>query len=416
MRRLPILIVLISLFATAWPGSKRNVQATQAGSKPKRVISSMVIEKATFQEKDGKAVEMPRRKFVEATFDAKGNLIESKVFFPKDDLFRRYVATWNESGNKIEDAYFNGDGNLIGKQAYTYDSGGKLAEILVFEDKKEPVKHITFKRDSSGRIIERSVLDPKKNVISRTTHSYSDEKRIIQNREFDEKNLPVSASADKLDDKGRAIVSQSFFRPDARYKENTLQRGFLDESTYDASGNFIEGTLTFGPIVGKEKHVYERNTEGDWVSKRSEKLVQTPSGERYQPFETTYRTITYGKEADPPKKVDDQLGYFVEDNYLDYFLPGERKERRLPDYPPTAKRAGISGHVLVPVKFSELGRAVFSFSKPIGGSSKEVADYEPLVKAARESALLWTFSPSLVNGKPVSITWEVTFLFNGPSR
>lgn len=412
MSRLPILLVILLLFVPGWPGSLRNVQATQAGPKPKRVMASMVIEKAVFEEKDGKAVESPRRKFVEATFDTKGNVIESKVFFPKTDLYLRYAAKRDADGKKLEDAYFEANGKQAGKRTYTYDANGRVSEILSVIEKNDKKIKIVIKRDSSGRIVEVVENNLKEKTSERTNYTYRDAESVIEANEFDEKGIPKATEGYKFDADGKLAIVQKLHRLDKEDKSGTLYPGLIDQKAFGPQGATIEEFLSYGEVTSRERHAYEFDSDGNWTSRRTELGVHTKTGEVFVPFETTYRTLIYGNEPSPENGVKDRLGDFIERKILQFALRGNPNERRFPEYPVQSKKAGISGFILTPIKISETGRTMFAFGEPTRFNRQRLGEYQPLIQASRAAAFLWKFNPTLSDGMPAAIKGEITFAFN----
>lgn len=412
MRRLPILLSLIVLFAPAWPGSIRNVQATQAGSKPKRIIASMVIEKGVFEEKDGKAVEMPRRKFVEVTFDANGNVVESKIFFPKTDLFLRYVAKRDADGKKLEDAYFEANGKQAGKRTYAYDAEGRVAEILSHLARKDEKFKIVIKREASGRITEIIENDLTEKKSERTTYLYRDAESVIEAREFDEKGIPKTTDGYKFDANGRLAIVQQLHRLDKEDKSGTLYPGLIDQTSFGPQGVPVEEFLSYDNVINHERHLYEFDADGNWTTRRTELAVPTKSGEVFVPFETTYRTIVYGAEAPAEKSVKDRFGDFIERKTLQFTLRGGAQYRRVPDYPVESRKNRISGYILTSVKISETGRTMFAFGEPSRFNRQRIGEYQPLIQASRTAAFLWKFDPTPSDGIPATIKGEITFTFN----
>jgi hypothetical protein len=404
-------MVLILLFAPAWPGSMGNVHATQAGSKPKRVISSMVIEKAIFEEKDGKAVEMPRRKFAEATFDAKGNVVESKIFFPKTDLFLRYVAKRDADGKKLEDAYFEANGKQAGKRTYAYDAEGRVSEILSNLAWKDEKFKIVIKREASGRIAEIVENDLKEKTSERTAYLYRDAESVIEAREFDEKGISKSTHGYKFDAEGRLAIVQQLHRLDKEDKSGALYPGLIEQTTFGPQGVPVEEFLSYGDVTSHERHLYEFDADGNWTTRRIELAVPTKSGEVFVPFETTYRTIVYGNEAPTEKTAKDRFGDFIESKALKFSLRGRAYDRRVPDYPPQSKNAGLSGYILTALKVSETGRTMFAFGEPVRFDRQRINEYQPLIQSARAAAFSWKFNPTLSEGMPATTTGEITFSF-----
>lgn len=74
----------------------------------------------------------------------------------------------------------------------------------------------------------------------------------------------------------------------------------------------------------------------------------------------------------------------------------------VPEYPEIARKAGITGQVVVEVLVSREGK-VEAIGKIIGN--------EIFHEAARKAALQWTFSPAIQNDKPVKVWVSLPFKF-----
>lgn len=100
--------------------------------------------------------------------------------------------------------------------------------------------------------------------------------------------------------------------------------------------------------------------------------------------------ILYGKKYDTSK-------------FPDSILQGRATLRIEPEYPMAAKRARISGSVVVEVTVDENGKVLEASSLCGPGILAEAA-----VKAAHK----WEFTPTQLNGKPVIVKGTITFRFN----
>ncbi|HKS42742.1 MAG TPA: TonB family protein [Blastocatellia bacterium] len=84
-------------------------------------------------------------------------------------------------------------------------------------------------------------------------------------------------------------------------------------------------------------------------------------------------------------------------------LQGHAVYRAKPEYPMAAKRAAISGSVIVEVTVDENGKVL---------EAKSLCGPNALVETAVKAAYDWKFSPTLLNGKPVKVKGTITFNFN----
>jgi protein TonB len=107
------------------------------------------------------------------------------------------------------------------------------------------------------------------------------------------------------------------------------------------------------------------------------------------------------RPADPPKpqpRTDDKKPVPVPSSVLQ----GKAIERVVPVYPEIPKRIHLQGEVSVEVVLSPEGRVE---------SARVVSGHPLLVAAARDAALRWRFSPTILNGVPVRVTGVITFVF-----
>jgi hypothetical protein len=410
MNRISALCLLFLLSLIALPVQSQRVRA--AGVRPpKRAIASIRIEKTVFNEQGGKLVESPRQRLAEITFDATGFVTESKIFFPKNDLLVRYAAKRDAGGKKIEDAYFGGNGKQIDKRTYSYDANGRVTEILSYGEKKEPVLKIAIRRDAAGRAVERIEEDLKEKTTERATYAYRDAERTVEVRAFDEKNIPQSVETYILNLNGDLVGYQQRHRLDPKDRSGNLFQGFTQEKSYGDEGTVTEESLTYGDILGGEHSVYEFDPEGNWTSRRIERLSQTSAGTGFVPFEATYRTIAYRAENVELAPPADPLGNYVDSLILRFVHRGSARERPFPGYPTRAKQTKVMGDILVPVKISDSGRILFTFGTPVQPGRQRFLDFQPLVESARFTAFKWKFEPSLADGEPTEVLASITFSF-----
>jgi TonB family protein len=84
-------------------------------------------------------------------------------------------------------------------------------------------------------------------------------------------------------------------------------------------------------------------------------------------------------------------------------LQGMAIRRYEPEYPPSAKSAGVSGRVLVEVTVDECGRVI---------NARALSGPAQLVYASVETAKRWRFTPTILEGRRVKVIGTVTFSFN----
>src|SRR5262249_55465371 len=84
-------------------------------------------------------------------------------------------------------------------------------------------------------------------------------------------------------------------------------------------------------------------------------------------------------------------------------LSASATRRVQPSYPPLAMQAGVSGAVMVEVTINEEGEVI---------AARALSGHPLLQDAAIEAARQWTFSPTMVDGKPVKVVGAITFNFS----
>ncbi len=117
------------------------------------------------------------------------------------------------------------------------------------------------------------------------------------------------------------------------------------------------------------------------------------SGQRDEAIKLQIRgeMILSGKRYDPSEFIPDSV------------LQGHAVYRAEPEYPVAAKRAGISGSVIIEVTVDETGKVL---------EAKSLCGPNALAEAAIKAARKWEFSPTQLNGKPVKVKGTITFNFN----
>jgi TonB family protein len=100
--------------------------------------------------------------------------------------------------------------------------------------------------------------------------------------------------------------------------------------------------------------------------------------------------ILYGKKYDTSK-------------FPDSILQGRATLRIEPEYPMAAKRARISGNVVVEVTVDENGKVL---------EARSLCGPNILAEAAVKAARKWEFTPTQLNGKPVVVQGTITFRFH----
>jgi protein TonB len=83
-------------------------------------------------------------------------------------------------------------------------------------------------------------------------------------------------------------------------------------------------------------------------------------------------------------------------------LTGKTLEKPAPPYPPIAKAANVQGTVAVQIVIDEQGHVI---------SAKAASGHPLLLNAAVQAAYKARFTPTLLSGKPVKVTGNITYNF-----
>ena len=101
----------------------------------------------------------------------------------------------------------------------------------------------------------------------------------------------------------------------------------------------------------------------------------------------------------------DETTHSKSSDFVEFDVPPTPTHTVLPDYPEKAKKAGISGSVVVKVQISEKGVV----------SSAEVHEgmkgHPEMGQAAVDALLKWRFSPARYEGAPVAVTVKIPVEF-----
>lgn len=84
-------------------------------------------------------------------------------------------------------------------------------------------------------------------------------------------------------------------------------------------------------------------------------------------------------------------------------ISGKAIKKVQPEYPPVARAAGAQGEVTVEVVVGEDGNIE---------SAKAISGHPLLQQSAVDAARQWTFSPTLLEGKPVKVRGRISFVFS----
>ena len=145
-------------------------------------------------------------------------------------------------------------------------------------------------------------------------------------------------------------------------------------------------------LAVKEKALGPNHKEvGEAAMKCSCAMMQNGQRDEAMALHIRAETILSGKQFDPNEFIPDSV------------LQGHAVYRARPEYPQSAKRARISGSVIIEVTVDETGKVV---------EAKSLCGPNALVETAVKAAYDWKFTPTLLNGNPVKVKGTITFNFN----
>lgn len=188
---------------------------------------------------------------------------------------------------KEESTYQAEKGWLLVKDVYTYNdpdrSYEKVTTIQSHPEHYRPPRYdvyittkTVYKLDNRGNTIEETDFFPDGRVADRYVYQYNSDSRLIKKSRFDKKG--------QLD-------SQDFFK----YSDTGLVTDHLEyynECYVDTEGTFCKGNLDSGDgkFHSAAKTIYEYDRLGNWIKKTELLAGDSP---RFEPFEETFRKITY---------------------------------------------------------------------------------------------------------------------------
>ena len=145
-------------------------------------------------------------------------------------------------------------------------------------------------------------------------------------------------------------------------------------------------------LAVKEKALRPDSKEvGEMAMKCACAMMQNGQRDEAMALHIRAEAILSGKQFDPNEFISDSV------------LQGHAAYRARPEYPQSAKRARISGAVIIEVTVDETGKVV---------EAKSLCGPNALVETAVKAAYDWKFTPTLLNGNPVKVKGTITFNFN----
>ena len=270
------------------------------------------------------------------------------------------TITYDQKGNRTDGAYYPLSGpTLTGKEEYEYDDRGNNTKTTL--------------RGSNGRILRREVysyeFDSAGNWIKMITSVASSEGGKSSLVPAEVTYRTITYYPDTTANRPERDIAHHTAAPDSA--TSTIPRDAKKEGTAqaDMSVSSSEG----GDGNGKTPGVYENSANGG-----------VPA--------TTKGDVTATKALNPVPAIKVSGGVL---NGKAIFLPQ-------PPYPAIARSVRFGGTVVVEIQVDETGKVV---------SARVVKGPSILRQSAVRAAYLARFSPTLLSGKPVKVSGEVTYHF-----
>ncbi len=362
---MPVLLFLCLLLFGANPAAEKSDRERDGF---KNVVGMVRDEVAPISHDSGNPVEGQRSRKQKIKYDEKGNLA-AEVFYQNDRVSSVHFYTPVSREIREEVAY---DRNPPPDRPPSPSQPNTVEERMAF-------KH-TYKYDNNGNQIEETITTAEGSTTGREEWKYDTKGKLIEFSRYNEIGAKIQIGVNVHDAKG-----------------------LLSARTYYDAENKIEAKLTY---------TYEFDGQGNWIKRITSREL---ANGKTEPEEVAYRTITYyppigkfmgtggivggvpkedGKAADSNPSIKRVQGGV---------LTGQATRRVEPVYPRMAMAAKIRGAVVVEVTIDEDGDVL---------TARALSGHPLLKDSALKAAFGWRFTPTELDGAPVSVVGTLTFNFN----
>jgi TonB family protein len=297
-------------------------------------------------------------------YDINGRRSQEVSFnsFEKSCARGRHIFSYDDNNNRTESVFWgqsvvdgkpdNSGSPLIFKQAIRLDDSGRPAEIHEYESFGTFSSTRFYTYDDKGRVKELAVA----------------ENDLVQSRcefKYNDKGLPIEEICKGKD-----------------------------------SANSVKTT-----------YKYEYDGDDNWIKKIASSTSTWPNGSLHDYEVVTYRKIRlYSSKLAAQKDTTDSIDSVkikpcqpMIARKTSASLQQRAIKHPMPNYPPDAKAAGISGSVVVELTVNEAGKV--SSVRTVSGPSQ-------LRAASEEAARGWEFHPTLITKVPARVIGTITFNYN----
>ena len=315
-------------------------------------------ETAKLSINSGKLIEGPRALLETTTYDPKGNRIDNAYYLVSTSHHTgREAYKYDNKGNITEMTLYDNNGSIVGKEAYTYelDAIGNWTKMV-----------------SSVAVLEAGKLSYEPIEVTYRTITYYFDGTIAN---INKSSSPTTAPAGSLT-----------ANPVEKQKPKVL---YWPEGGAGLRSNITSNNQPVLPLAAGAL-----NEPGQF------KNLSGPAGTLTTDNKKGLGSSFVVKvDGEPPASLPKPTASLVSGGVANRKLITIPK----PDYPEAAKRAGITGTVVVAVMIDPNGKVI---------STRVVSGHPLLQEAAVEAARQARFSPMLLSGRQAATSRVISFTFS----
>ena len=366
--------------SSATPAANRTTPSEREQDGYSGPVRRVKTEVAKMSSKGGKFTEGSRTLLENAVYDLKGAKSDYE-YFPNAvtavDATGRETYKYNEKGDISEMTLLNTDGSLAKKETYTYE----------YDFIGNWTKMTTSVAIAEGGKI---VYEPTE-VTYRTISYYLDEATMKRMEEESKKNAlaanrPATNPAPSQPNNTTVAANNSATQPNAQPAASKTSTPTPPQPTPTSTQpNKPEATNASNVAAAQPKTT---ETKPDAAANNT-KTENTEAANNTPPVVNTEQMVRSAPKMLRPVSSG--------------VLNGKALELPMPEYPPMAKQARVSGTVTVEVVIDESGKVVSA--RALTGSGM----LQPAAVAAAKRA---RFSPTMLSGQPVKAIGTINYNFS----
>jgi hypothetical protein len=346
----------------------------------KNAVGSIQVDVVKLANESGQRIEGPRFRRLKRSYFNDGRLAD-EIVYGLDMISKVHFYATQPDGSTLETVY---DKYPQTPPPPGPDSTGQASSVAVLH-----FKHISIYQ-ATGNRTEEEIYANDGTLFRKDTYTYDADGNKKETMHYD--------------NQGTLLGKQIF----------TYEKGVLISQT-EQDGK--------GCVTGRETYTHEFDKTGNWIQRTTSKITLKDNKEVVEPFEITYRKITYyppignflgvvpGSLKDDVDNASDSKG--KTDNTKNtspdvttktgQLVVGKPLKRVQPPLPALAKVAKIDGIVAVLIIVDEDGDVILS----------RATSGHPLLKGeAAKAAWEWKFTPTTLDGVPVRTIGTLNFRFS----